>query len=182
MAGGATVGSGRAYRLDPHTLPARGFAPVGDEAGAAFVIERERAIVRRASSGDAVSVPVADYRGVAVRMESTGDDGEVRAFVELLHDDASLTLRLAVTDDPYEISADWQAWARALNLPLLVVGQDGSIGGPLAGMGGILAARPLPRRRHSFFADRRPRFLTRRKAGRAGEPARIAGREIIARD
>lgn len=182
MAGGATVGSGRAYRLDPHTLPARGFAPVGDEAGSAFTIERERAVVRRAQSGDPVSVPIADYRGVAVRMESTGDDGEVRAYVELLHADATLTLSLAATDDPYEIAGDWQAWARALNLPLLVVGQDGSIGTTLAGMGGIVAARPLPRRRHAFFAKRRPRFLARRKPGHAAAIVRIAGREIIARD
>lgn len=182
MAGGATVGSGRAYRLDPHTLPARGFATVGGAAGAAFTIERERAVVRRAPSGDPVSVPVAEYRGVAVRMESTGDDGEVRAYVELLHADASLTLPLAATDDPYEIAGDWQAWARALNLPLLVVGQDGSIGTTLAGMGGIVAARPLPRRRHSFFAKRRPRFLARRKVGRIDSAIRIAGREIIARD
>ena len=182
MAGGAIAGSGRAYRLDPHTLPARSFAQAGGAAGTAFVIERERAIVRRAPSGDSVSVPVGDYRGVAVRMESTGTNGEVRAYVELLHADPSLTLPLAITDDPYDIARDWQAWARALNLPLLVVGQDGSVGATLSGMGGIIAARPMPRRRHSFFTRRRPRFLTRRKVGRANTPARIEGREIIARD
>lgn len=178
MAGGATAGS--AYRLDPHALPARGFA-TGGVAGPAFVIEQRRALVRRAA-GEPVAVPLSDYRGVAVRMESTGDDGEVRAFVELLHADPSLTLPLAVTDDPYAIAGDWQDWAKALNLPLLVVGQDGSVGAPLAGMGGVIAARPLPRRRHSYFAGRRPRFLTRRKPGRPGPTQRITGREIIARD
>lgn len=180
MAGGATAGSGRVFRLDPHQLPVRGFSPSG-AADPAFVIDRGRALVRR-PSGDAVSVPVAEYRGVAVRMESTGDNGEVRAFVELLHTDPSLTLPLAVTDDPYEIAADWQTWARTLSLPLLIVGQDGSIGAPLAGMGGILAAKPKPRRRHSFFADRRPRFLVRRKVGRLDVSLIIDGREIIARD
>ncbi len=181
MAGGATAGSGRAFRLDPHTLPVRSFAEAGAATAAAFVIEHTHAVVRRAA-GDTVTVPVAEYRGVAVRMESTGDNGEVRAYVELLHADASLTLPLAVTDDPYDIYADWQAWAKALDLPLLVVGQDGSVGGPLAGMGGIIAARPQPRRRHSFFAQRRPRFLARRKAGRPGAAPRVEGREIIARD
>jgi hypothetical protein len=180
VAGGATAGSIRAYRLDPHRLPARGFA-TGGAAGPAFVIEQRRAIVRPAAA-DAVTVPVTDYRGVAVRMESTGDNGEVRAFVELLHADPSLTLPLAVTDDPYEIAGDWQDWAKTLGLPLLVVGQDGSVGAPLAGMGGIIAARPLPRRRHSFFAGRRPRFLTRRKVGHVDAALRVEGREIIARN
>ena len=181
MAGGAIAGSGRLFRLDPQSLPARSFAEAGGAAGPAFVIERGRAIVHRAG-GDSVVVPVAEYRGVSVRMESTGDAGAVRAFVELLHADASLTLTLAVTDDPYDIYADWQGWAKTLNLPLLVVGQDGSIGGPLAGMGGIIAARPQPRRRHSYFAARRPRFLTRRKPGAVDSGVRVAGREIIARD
>jgi hypothetical protein len=180
VAGGAIAGSGRVYRLDPHSLPVRGFA-LGGTADPAFTIDRGRAVVRR-PSGDPVSVPVSDYRGVAVRMESSGDNGEVRAFVELLHADPSLTLKLAVTDDPYEIAADWQTWARTLSLPLLVVGQDGSVGAPLAGMGGIIAAKPKPRRRHSFFADRRPRFLVRRKTGTLDVSLRIAGREIIARD
>jgi hypothetical protein len=181
VAGGLNAGSGRAYRLDPHSLPVRSFAEAGGTAGPAFVIERSRAVVRRAA-GDPVTIPVSEYRGVAVRMESTGDNGEVRAHVELLHTDASLTLPLAATDDPYAVYDDWQAWAKTLGLPLVVVGQDGSVSGPLAGMGGIIAARPTPRRRHSYFAARRPRFLTRRKPGAASEPGRIAGREIIARD
>jgi hypothetical protein len=41
---------------------------------------------------------------------------------------------------------------------------------------------PKPRRRHSFFADRRPRFLTRRKTGRAGTPDILTAREITAPD
>jgi hypothetical protein len=36
------------------------------------------------------------------------------------------------------------------------------------------------RRRHSYFAARRPRFLTRRKTGRPGKPEILTGREIIA--
>jgi hypothetical protein len=41
---------------------------------------------------------------------------------------------------------------------------------------------PQPRRRHSFFADRRPRFLVRRKNGRPGRLERLSAHEIIARD
>lgn len=181
MASGATAGPGRTGRLDPQALPARSSASCG-AAGPAFTIESHRVVICRTAL-DATIVPVTDYRGVAVRMVSTGDDGEVRAFVELLHTDPELTLTLAVADDPYDIAADWQAWARTLHLPLLIVGQDGSVAMPLANLGGVIAARPQPRRRHSYFAARRPRFLKRRKTGRTAEaPLRLVGREIIARD
>jgi hypothetical protein len=179
VAGGATVGSGRAYRLDPHTLPARG-SPIGGSAAAAFVIEADRAIVRRA--GAAVAVPLAEYRGVAVRMEPIGNDGSVRGFVELLHHDAELTLPLAINDDPNSISNDWQAWGRALHLPLLIIGQDGSVGEPLHDTGGVHMGPPKPRRRHSFFAKRRPRFLTRRKVGNLDAVRVVFGDEIFGRD
>jgi len=185
VAGGATVGSGRAYRLDPHTLPARGLSQAGEVGAATFIIERDRAIVSRpvtAGPALALTVPVAAYRGVAVRMEAVGDNGDVRAFVELLHTDPSLTLALAITDDPEEIAGDWQAWGRTLNLPLLIVGQDGSVGEPLATIGGVIMAPTKPRRRHSYFAARRPRFLTRRKVGRRQPTEKLTGREIIARN
>ena len=127
------------------------------------------------------AVPPSAYRGVAVRMESIGDNGEVRAFIELLHRDPALTLRLAESAVPEDLAADKQAWGRALKLPLLVVGQDGSVGEPLE-RHGLGAARSKPRRYHSYFAKRRPRFLTRRKPGEASRMARIDGREIIARN
>jgi hypothetical protein len=176
-----TVGSGRNFRLDPFALPAAG----ATSAGEAFVIDRDRARVSRTFTANGptmeVAVPLAAYRGVAVRMVSTGDNGEVRAFVELLHADRTLTLTLAESDTPENLAADWQAWGRALNLPLLVVGQDGSVGEPLERFG-LEAARPKPRRYHSYFAKRRPRFLTRRKTGVSGNAERISGREIIARN
>ena len=180
MAGGATVGAGRTFRLDPTTLPARGFADNGEAVAATFIVERERAVIDR--GGDTRAVPLGTYRGIAVRMVSAGSDGSVTAFVELWHNDPSLTLPLTVTDDPNDAAGDWQAWARALDLPLLIIGQDGSVGEPLALTRGAVMCPPKPRRRHSFFAKRRPRFLTRRKTGRLDTVRIVFGREIIARD
>jgi len=175
-----TVGSGREYRLDPFVLPARGSA-----ASATFVISHDGAVVNRPASGDLpamnVTLPLSAYRGVAVRMEAIGDNGDVRAFIELLHADPALTLALAESNAPEALAADWQAWGRTLKLPLLVVGQDGSVAEPLAGRG-VADARPKPRRHHSYFAQRRPRFLTRRKTGVSSNVERISGREIIARN
>ena len=181
MSDAVTIGSGREFRLDPHALPAAGATGAGE----AFVIERGRALLSRTLTANGPTMQVAvlltAYRGIAVRMESIGDDGEVRAFIELLHRDPALTLRLAESAVPEDLAADWQAWGRALKLPLLVVGQDGSVGEPLEHHG-LAAARAKPRRYHSYFAKRRPRFLTRRKTGEAKRMTRIAGREIIARN
>ena len=182
MASGATAGSSRAFRLDPHSLPVRGSGRGGD---AQFIIDRERAIVRvplRAGPAMTLTVPLHAYSGVAVRMEPRGDVGDIRVYVELLHSDPSLTLTLVAADEPEDVAADWQAWGQALNLPLLVVGQDGSVSAPLDRMGALVVAMPRSRRRHSFFAGRRPRFLTRRKKGHGGPYEALAGREIIARD
>ena len=185
MAGEATAGSGRVFRLDPQTLPVRGSARSGGAANAAFILDRDRAIVQRQRSGElpfTLTVPLETYRGVSARMEPMNADGQVRVFVELLHNDPALTLPLIVGDAPEEIAADWQAWGRALQLPLLVIGQDGSVSEPLSELGGVFTAPPRPRRRHSFFAGRRPRFLTRRKTGRAAAVEVLTGREIIARN
>jgi hypothetical protein len=183
---GASAGSGHSYRLDPAILPVCHAAPaVGSTGEAAFILDRERAVVRRGKRSDSpvmATVPVASYAGVAVRMKAIGNAGAIRVFVEVLHADPSLTLQLAVADSPEAVAADWQAWGRALDLPLLIVGQDGTVSQPLKEMGGLVVTPPKQRRHHSFFADRRPRFLTRRKTGRDGENEQIAGREIIARD
>ena len=185
MTGGATAGSSRAYRLDPHTLPARSSPANGGSTEPAFIIDVERAIVRRPTrTGPAVTlaVPLTAFTGVAVRAEPNGGAGRVRVFVELLHTDPLLTLPLVIADDPRDASADWRAWGQALNLPLLVVAPDGTVTSPADAVGGITIAPTKPRRRHSYFAARRPRFLTRRKPGRGERMVRLTGREIIARD
>ncbi len=186
MTGGtAAAGSSRGHRLDPHVLPARAAIASGGAAGAVFIIDRERVVITRNAAGGRAAtraVPLADYDGVAVRIEPNGARGRVRVFVELLHADPSLTLPLVIADDPHDVGADWQEWGRALNLPLLVVAQDGAIIAPARKLGGLAIAPAKPRRYHSFFAARRPRFLAKRKPGRHGPAERIKAREIIARD
>ena len=164
MAGEATAGSSRVFRLDPHTLPVRGSARDGGTAHTAFILDRDRAIVQRqrhAGPPFTLTVPLADYRGVAVRMEPTGAAGQVRVFVELLHADPALTLPLIVGDEPEDVAADWQAWGRALNLPLLVIGQDGSVSAPL----GLSAAWSRAGHAHAGAIRSSP------DGGRASSPA-----------
>jgi hypothetical protein len=185
VAGGASAGSSRRYRLDPFALPVRHSAAIDIAGGAAFVLDRHHAVVKRPlliGTALTLTVPITAYSGVAVRMSDPSGDGLVRVFVELLHRDPALTLPLVIADEPEDVAADWQAWGRALNLPLLVIGQDGSIHAPLARIGGVMVAGSKPRRRRSFHARRRPRFLMRRKTVRFDLGEQVVGREIIARD
>ena len=126
-------------------------------------------------------MPVSAYRGVAVRMFAEGEDN-LRVVVELMHRDPALTLPLVVAGEPEEAAADWIAWGQALNLPLLVVEQDGTVSSPVDRVGGVAALKPGARRTGMPFRGRRSRFARRRKIGTIRPMERLEGREIIARD
>ncbi len=183
------MGSGRTFRLDPMDLPARYSAGIGTGARrveAVIVLDRQEAILKRPSPSGApvtVRLPIKAFEGVAVRIVPIGQDGDIEVTVELMHRDPSFSLPLIVADDPADVAADWQAWGRVLGLPLLLVAPDGTVEQPVDQIGAIRRLPSRPRRRHSFFANRRPRFLTRRKTGlKAGEIEILSGHEIIARD
>lgn len=180
VAGEAAAGSSRGYRLDPFALPVRSFSSPGI---LTFTLDRDRAVVRRPVAGREATfaVPVRAYAGVAVRIEPTGHDGEVRVVVELMHDDPALTLPLVVAEEPEDAAADWIAWGRALNLPLLVVERDGTVRAPVERIGGLTVSKPLTRRNRALFRGRRSRYIRRRKTGRSDRLERFEGREIIAR-
>lgn len=174
---GAAAGPSRFFRLDPHALPVRH----GDR-NDAFILDRDRAVVRRNLSGvlATLDVPVSAYRGVAVRMFAEGE-GNLRVVIELMHRDPALTLLLLVADEAEAAAADWIAWGQALNLPLLFVEQDGTVSSPAgSGVAGLTAAGI--RRSGKPFRGRRSRFARRRKTGAFSAIERLEGREIIARD
>ena len=186
VAGGASAGSSRAFRLDPFALPIRYTAVIGGpyDGRATILLERHCATITRSrpGGGDAIlTLEVAAYEGVAVRIVPAGETSSIRAIVELMHADPGLSLPLVIADEPEDVAADWQAWGRALNQPLLLIGADGKVVTAAVRIGGLTVAPAKARRRHSYFAARRPRFLSRRKTGRSGVREVLAGREIIAR-
>ncbi|MCW5716011.1 MAG: hypothetical protein KIT43_15975 [Bauldia sp.] len=169
-----------ADRPDPYLLPARFAAVLRGGATAKVVIDGDRVTI--AAGGRTLALPLKHYRGVAVRMEAAaGDAGILSVILELNHADPRLSVTLAVADDPAGIVADWQAWARSLALPMYLVEADGTLTEPIPHVGAVTIARPAPRRRHSFFAARRPRFLVRRKTGWDRGAEKVSGDEIIAR-
>jgi len=181
---------GNDLRLDPFALPVRYSATLAGPASAttpAVYIDRELAIVKRRLGGipTTLSTPVSAFRGVAVRMTGDAETGAIRTTVELMHRDPAMSLPLVVVEDlgdGEDVAADWQAWGRALGLPLLIVDTDGTIRAPLDQMGPLVVGQPKSRRAPSSLKGRRPRFLKRRKTGFYKEVETLYGREIIARD
>src|SRR5262249_3629446 len=113
-AGRPTAGSSRAgghrantiaspWRLDPFSLPVRFSAadPTADGALRVVDLPRERVVLRRARAGMrmAVNLPVAAYRGVAIKVFAEPGEPPHRFAVTLEHIDAALSLPLFSSAD-----------------------------------------------------------------------------------
>ncbi len=188
MSVGAPFGSSRALRLDPFALPVRYAAHDRGADGQIRQVEldRDRVTVRRAVRGIRmnVGVPIAEFRGVSIRMLPPEQEAPAASVVMLEHRDAGLSIPLFMSTSSDDLMAQWKSWSNVLGLPPVVVEEDGSVREPFQRMGGVRISTPAPRRRRRAAVKwRRPRFLMRRKPGRpADDPAIYCGeREIIAR-
>lgn len=177
--------AGTTLRLDPNRFPQQvSYAIHGSSGDVSITIDERGAVLRKIlqSSGLPLSIalPKRAFKGVAARAIDHGD-GEVTVTLELHHDDPDLCIPLLVAHDLSDIAADWRSWSEAFKIPMLMVEADG-IARPLEDhLGGVRTQPMRARRRHSYFADRRPRFLVRRTTGKLGVSMKIHGREIIAR-
>ena len=187
--GGHSVGSGRTARLDPHALPVQFTADdaVADERVRHVELHRERVILRRAVQGMriALNVPVKAFRGVSIRLTAETAERAAGVAVYLEHIDPALSIELYAAENADDIVAEWQSWASVLGLPQLVAGSDGAFHEPFPQIGAVRCKPVAPRRRRrSALAARRPRFLTRRRAGVARVVPLVHRdeREIIARN
>ena len=196
-------GSSRSTRLDPFALPVQFRARDAAADGHVRIVElhHERVIVRRAVRGMrmAVSLAIADFLGVAIRVlapETAGEGvergegaegtehGEGAVAIVLEHRDAALAVPLYYARDGEEAIAEWQLWARVLGLRLLVADADGTLHEPFPRLGTLRIAEPVARRRRAgALKGRRPRILMRRKAGQSSDDMSVHRdeREIIAR-
>jgi hypothetical protein len=188
-AGRIAAGSSRTSRLDPFSLPVRFEATDESADGRRRVIDlhRERVVVHRSLRGMrmAVNLPVAAYRGVAIRLTGHANAPPTAIAVVLEHCDPALSLPLFSSSATDDIVAEWQAWGRVLGLPLLIAERDGSLREPFARLGALRIEAPTwRRRRRSAIARRRPALLLRRRAGKPSEVRAIhrGEREIIARN
>lgn len=153
---------------DPFRLPATFVSAAG-----AVTLDRGMAMVTRRIAGLPVTlrVPFGSFSGVQVRLELAGE--RLVGHVELRHRDPALVLALGEELGVEDAALAWRAWAKALELPMLLVESDGTVR-PLEES----ARRPFPRRMSGFLRTRRPRFLTRRKLGSNAAMPVLRGREI----
>lgn len=178
--------AGEALRLDPAQIPQQiKLSMQGADGDVSITIDGRGAVLRKILPGSglplSIALPARAFLGVAARAIDNGDGGVI-VTLELHHDDPELCIPLLVAHDLCDIAADWRSWANAFRIPMLMVEADG-VARPLdENIGEIRTGQSRPRRRYSYFADRRPRFLVRRRTGNLGLMMKINGREIIARN
>lgn len=175
-----------ALRLDPARIPQQlTLSMHGVSGDITITVDARGAILRKILPGSglplSIALPARAFLGVAARAIDHGDGG-VTVTLELHHEDPELCIPLLVAHDLCDIAADWRSWAEAFRIPMLMVEADG-VARPLEQhIGEVRTEQPRQRRRYSYFADRRPRFLVRRSTGNLGLMMKINGREIIARN
>jgi Family of unknown function (DUF6101) len=179
------VWAGHVFRVDPTNFPQQVCYAARDSVGdVSITIDRRGAVLRKTLPASSlplsIALPARAFNGVAARAIDHGN-GHVTVTLELFHDDPDLCIPLLVSHDLEDIAADWRTWSDLFSIPMLMIEADG-VARPLHTVMGDIKTQPVkPRRRHSFFAGRRPRFLVRRSMGSLGLQMRIDGREIIAR-
>jgi hypothetical protein len=173
-------------RLDPFQLPARvsyrGAARAGTAAQVA-IIGADSVMIRRETGAGVplyVTVPLRAYAGVLLSVRETASGQAVA--LRLHHKNGDLDVPLFEAESTEDVIADWQAWARTLARPLLIQNADGEIVEPFERLGGVVVKMPAARRANRFFAERRPRFLCKRRIGGRPSGAVFDEAEIIARD
>lgn len=169
----------------PVTLPA-GVSLAGRRDRAMSVDISTDVVTVRPSAAMAVAAPrpLSSFRGVAVTVRR----GEIEPVfnLSLLHENPRLSIPLSTGTEAAAVAREWQAWAKALDLPLIAVEADGTVHAELTALGVVLAERPSPRRKGSPLVGRRSIVARRRRDRTTACPAdalrTFAGeREIIAR-
>jgi hypothetical protein len=122
------------------TLPARLSFRGRRERSVSVDISREAVTIRPEAGEAAATRPLSSYRGVAVRVER-GEGGPV-FHLSLMHEEEEHSVPLSCGSEVAVVAREWQAWAKALSLPLLAVEPDGSVHAELTALGVVLAERP----------------------------------------
>ncbi|GHC71389.1 DUF6101 family protein [Limoniibacter endophyticus] len=173
-------------RLDPWELPqATSYSLRGEAGDVTFTVDHRGARIRRLLDRSRLPVtimlPFHAFQGVAARAIED-ENGFVTVTLELLHEDASLCVPLLIANDLGDVAGDWRAWSDMLKLPMLLIESDGIARSLEETMQMEISLHPgYERRKRRHSAEKRPRFLARRKTGSLGLRVVVEGREIIAR-
>lgn len=111
-----------------------------------------------------IKVPVEEYFGVSV-CTRISDEGVLSSQIELVHADEELNYKVYEEVGNANVVAEWQNWGRKLRLPLFIRTGDGELMPFSQKVDGVVVGAETTRRRLAPDANRRPRFLNRRKPG-----------------
>jgi hypothetical protein len=178
------AGSSRGERLDPLARPLQReiFSRSGDEWTLRGEFNLARVAARHTARGITLplSLPLAAYRGIAIRLEPPAGEAAGAVAVVLEHSDPTLSRTIYHASHGSDVIAEWRAWGRVLALPLLVAEADGGLHEPFARIGAVRAGRPILRRRRRW--SRKARRPVRRQGAISARPVVHRGeRELIAR-
>jgi len=111
-----------------------------------------------------VKVPVTEFIGVAVATRIS-EEGVLTSSIELVHSDSELNYRVFEEEGNHNVVAEWQNWGKKLRLPLFIKAGDGAYMPYSQQVDGVMVGNSQSRRKLVAEANRRPRFLNRRKPG-----------------
>lgn len=180
------VWAGQEFRLDPMRLPQSvSYAARTGDKFVEITVDYKGAVLKRlndcAEACFNIALPNRAFTGVAARAVDTGPDSAL-VTLELLHQDETLCVPLRVGHELADIAKDWQLWADLLDLPMMIVDADGIARTLEDSARQVVMNDPHNRRHSAMFAERRPRFLARRRLGSLGVRLTVGGKEIIARN
>ncbi|WP_332702723.1 DUF6101 family protein [Devosia sp.] len=111
-----------------------------------------------------IKVPVTEFIGVAVATQIS-EAGVLTSSIELVHSDSELNYRVFEEEGNHNVVAEWQNWGKKLRLPLFIKAGDGAYMPYSQQVDGVTVGNSQSRRKLVAEANRRPRFLNRRKPG-----------------
>jgi hypothetical protein len=111
-----------------------------------------------------IKVPVTEFIGVAVATQIS-EGGVLTSSIELVHSDSELNYRVFEEEGNHNVVAEWQNWGKKLRLPLFIKAGDGAYMPYSQQVDGVAVGYSQSRRKLVAEANRRPRFLNRRKPG-----------------
>lgn len=86
----------------------------------------ERGVFLEEDSNLSRLIPLNQFCGIAASTVKT-KDGEKAVALNLLHEDAVLSIPLLVSRNMDDVLLDWRLWADTYDLPMLLIDEDGSI-------------------------------------------------------
>ena len=113
-----------------------------------------------------IKVPVTEFIVVAVAT-SISEEGVLMSSIELVHSDSELNYRVFEEQGNHNVVAEWQNWGKKLRLPLFIKAGDGQYMPYSQQVDGVMLGSSASRRKLAAEANRRPRFLNRRKPGQS---------------